>query len=183
MALYDPLGRTIETRQYEGGSNYIAVKVIPFTVLQDGGIPRPASQTSNPYRPYLSEQPIWTTSISDGLGRGLKVITPDNATITTSYSGNTVTVSDQMGKSLETSEKSNTTNPDFVPFGALCDRGYGAVFVFLTRHLRWLHAKGLCTEKETPTARGFLLPESGARKYAATVLCHEQSGQVAQTLF
>jgi len=99
MALYDPLGRTIETRQYEGGANFIAVKVIPFTVLQDVGIWRTASQTSNPYRPYLGEQPIWTTSYSDALGRVGKVKTPDGGTVTSSYSGNTVTVSDQLGKS------------------------------------------------------------------------------------
>lgn len=91
---------------------------------------------------------------------------------------------------IEVSEKTNPSNPAYVPSGIYRDDSwlyaigdYANVFVFLTRHLRWLHAKGLCTEKETPTARGFLLPESGARKYAATVLSHEQSGQMELTLF
>ena len=38
------------------------------------------------------------TSLSDALGRNIKVITPDSAIIKTDYSGNTVTVTDQAGK-------------------------------------------------------------------------------------
>jgi RHS repeat-associated protein len=95
--LYDGLGRTTETRTYEGGTNYIAVKQIPFAVLQDPdtGAWIRSTQSSNPYRPYLGEQPVWTTSFFDALDRVVKLRTPDNAIIRTSYSGNTVTVTDQ----------------------------------------------------------------------------------------
>lgn len=94
--LYDKLGRPIESRQYESGTQYIAVKQIPFVRLQDPdtGVWTSASQSSNPYRPQ-SEQPVWTTSFFDSLGRGIKVQTPDNAIARTAYSGNTVTVTDQ----------------------------------------------------------------------------------------
>ena len=36
QTVYDGLGRTTETRQYEGGTNFIAVRQVPFVVLQDG---------------------------------------------------------------------------------------------------------------------------------------------------
>ncbi len=100
QTLYDKFGRTIETRQYEGGTNYIAVKQIPFVMQQDPDTSAwvRATQSSNPYRPYLSEQPIWTTSFFDALDRIVKVRTPDSAIVRTVYSSNQVTVTDQNGK-------------------------------------------------------------------------------------
>lgn len=97
QTIYDKLGRPIESRQYENGTQYIAVKQIPFVRLQDPdtGVWTSASQSSNPYRPYLSEQPVWTTGFFDSLGRSIKVQTPDNAIVRTAYSSNTVTVTDQ----------------------------------------------------------------------------------------
>lgn len=89
--LYDGLGRTTETRQYESGTNYIAVQT------QYDGLGR-AYKTSNPFRPWQSESVVWTTSVFDAMGRVSSVTTPDNATVATSYSGNTVTVTDQGGK-------------------------------------------------------------------------------------
>lgn len=89
--VYDPLGRTIETRQYIGGGNYIA------TQSQYDALGR-QHNTSNPFRPYLSETPVWTTSVFDELGRTISVTTPDNAVVSTSYSGNSVTVTDQALK-------------------------------------------------------------------------------------
>jgi RHS repeat-associated protein len=89
--LYDGLGRTTETRQYEGGTNYIA------TQQQYDALGR-ASKTSNPFRPWQSESPVWTTTGFDALGRVISVTTPDNAVVSTSYGGNTVTVTDQAGK-------------------------------------------------------------------------------------
>ena len=89
--LYDGLGRTIETRQYESGTNYIAVQT------QYDGLGR-AYKSSNPFRPWQSESAVWTTNVFDGLGRVTSVTTPDNAVVTTSYSGNTVTITDQAGK-------------------------------------------------------------------------------------
>src|SRR5688500_4584701 len=53
--------------------------------------------TSNPFRPQ-SESAIWTTASFDSLGRATTVTTPDNAVVNTTYSGNTVTVTDQAGK-------------------------------------------------------------------------------------
>ncbi|HEX7331728.1 MAG TPA: RHS repeat-associated core domain-containing protein, partial [Pyrinomonadaceae bacterium] len=40
----------------------------------------------------------WTIQAFDALGRVISVTTPDNAVVTTSYSGNSVTVTDQAGK-------------------------------------------------------------------------------------
>jgi RHS repeat-associated protein len=99
--LYDGLGRLTETRAYENTTQYITVKQVPFTVLQDPDTSAwvAASQSSNPYRTYLNESPVWTTIFSDALGRATKVRTPDNAITRTSYSGNTVTGTDQSGKS------------------------------------------------------------------------------------
>ncbi|MBC8028532.1 MAG: RHS repeat-associated core domain-containing protein [Pyrinomonadaceae bacterium] len=56
------------------------------------------SQTSNPFRPSLGETAVYTATAYDLAGRLLTVTTPDNAVVTTSYSGNTVTVQDQAGK-------------------------------------------------------------------------------------
>jgi RHS repeat-associated protein len=89
--LYDGLGRTTETRQYEGGTNYIA------TQQQYDPMGR-AYKTSNPFRPWQSESAVWTTAAFDSLSRVISVTTPDSAVVGTSYSGNTVTVTDQAGK-------------------------------------------------------------------------------------
>ncbi len=89
--LYDGFGRTKETQQYEGGTNFIR------TEQQYDALGR-ASQTSNPYRPYLNETAVWTTTAFDALSRVTSVTTPDSAVVTTSYSGNAVTVADQAGK-------------------------------------------------------------------------------------
>jgi RHS repeat-associated protein len=89
--VYDGLGRTIETRQYEGGTNFIA------TQQQYDALGR-AFKTSNPFRPWQFETAVWTTQLFDALGRIVSVTTPDNAAVSTSYSGNSVTVTDQAGK-------------------------------------------------------------------------------------
>ncbi len=87
--VYDGFGRTIESRQYETGSSYIAINTI-YDVL--GSV----SQVSNPRR---SGDPLWTTTEYDALGRVIRVTTPDGAQVITQYSGNQVTVTDQAGKS------------------------------------------------------------------------------------
>jgi len=91
QVLFDSLGRTIETRQYEDAANYIAVQT------QYDSLGRPF-KVSNPFRPWQSEIAIWTTSGFDALGRVVSVTTPDSAVVTTSYSGNSVTVMDQLGR-------------------------------------------------------------------------------------
>ena len=85
---YDKMGRTTETRQYETSSNYIV------TLQQYDSLGR-AYKSSNPFRPYLNEQPQWTTTSFDDLGRVVQVTTPDNAVVTRSYLGTTTTVTDQ----------------------------------------------------------------------------------------
>src|SRR4030095_13642924 len=57
-----------------------------------------ASQSSNPFRPYLSETAVWTTTFSDALGRAYKVRTPDNSIVRSTYSGNETTVTDPMSR-------------------------------------------------------------------------------------
>jgi len=101
QTLYDLMGRTIETRQYENSTDYIAVRQVPFVIEQDPDTLAwvAAAKSSNAFRPYLGEQALWTTSFSDTLGRTTNVRTPDNAIVRTSYSGNNVTVTDQNAKS------------------------------------------------------------------------------------
>ena len=89
-SFYDGLGRTTEARSYKDGG-YVAVKT-EFDAL---GRPK---RVTNPYRPLLNEPQLWTESFYDSLGRVVKIRTPDNAEVNTSYSGNSVTVTDQAGK-------------------------------------------------------------------------------------
>ena len=91
QVLYDGLGRTKETRQYEGGTNYIATQV-EYDALSR------AFKTSNPFRPWEGQTPVWTTQLFDTLGRVLSVTTPDNAVASTAYSGNQVLVTDPGSK-------------------------------------------------------------------------------------
>lgn len=82
---------------------------------------------------------------------------------------------------IETAEKANPLKPHFVPSGIYrLDNGwmyaignYSRVYLFVTRHLRWLHERHQFKEIETPTSRGFLLPEVIARKYAARILARQ----------
>jgi RHS repeat-associated protein len=89
--IYDGLGRTIETQQFEGGGNCIRVQT------EYDGFGR-AFKTSNPFRTWQNETAVWTTQAFDSLGRVISVTTPDNAAATTVYSGNTATVTDPAGK-------------------------------------------------------------------------------------
>lgn len=91
QTLYDGLGRTTESRKYEIGSNYIATKQTYDALGR-------VYQSSNPFRPYLSETPIWTTTAYDALSRIVSVTTPDGLSLTKSYSGSQTTVTDQAGK-------------------------------------------------------------------------------------
>lgn len=79
---------------------------------------------------------------------------------------------------IECAEKSHPNNFHFVPSGIYrmdnswlyAIGNYRVVYVFLTRHLRWLHEKRCFAKKEIATSKGFLLPEMIAKKYAARVL-------------
>jgi RHS repeat-associated protein len=92
-SVFDPLGRTVETRQYFGGGNYIAVQ------SQYDALGR-LYKTSNPFN--NGETPVWTTTAFDELSRTISVTTPDSAVVSTSYSGNSVTVTDQALKKKKT---------------------------------------------------------------------------------
>jgi len=83
----DGFGRTIESwsRDPQGDDKVATIY---------DGLGR-AYKQSNPFRPSLGETAIYTTTSFDLAGRITSVITPDNAVVTTSYSGNTVTVTDQ----------------------------------------------------------------------------------------
>lgn len=85
---YDGLGRMTETQTFEDGTNYIATQ-------QQYDTSGRVFKTSNPFR---TGTPVWTTTTYDALGRVLTVTTPDNAVVSTSYNGTTVTVTDQAGK-------------------------------------------------------------------------------------
>ena len=63
-SFYDSLGRTTETRSYETGGYIVTAKP------QYDSLSR-VVQTTNPYQPYLNEQPVWTTTFYDNLGRSL----------------------------------------------------------------------------------------------------------------
>jgi len=84
--VYDGLGRTVEKRQYETTSTYIAVK------QTYDGLGR-TSQTSNPFRP--GEAILWSTTLYDELSRVTSVTSPDGASVKTNYNGNRVLVADQ----------------------------------------------------------------------------------------
>jgi RHS repeat-associated protein len=90
VTLYDGMGRLKETQQYESAISYIAQR-------QEYDPQGRQNKTSNPFRP-AQESPLWTTQTFDGLGRSLTVMTPDNAVVSTAYSANTTTVTDQTGK-------------------------------------------------------------------------------------
>ncbi len=97
---YDGLGRTVETRRFENATDYISTLQIPFNVHQESST-SPAkviSKASSPFRPQRGEEPLWSTTITDSLGRIESITTPDNSVVSTTYSGNTVTVTDQGGK-------------------------------------------------------------------------------------
>lgn len=91
--VYDGLGRTIETRQYEGLGIFNAVR------MQYDAFGR-KNKTSNPFA--QSDTPVWTITAFDALGRVTSFTTPDNATVVTAYNGNSVTVTDQAGNVRKT---------------------------------------------------------------------------------
>ena len=89
VTIYDALWRPVETRSYEGPTNYIASQT-QYDIMGR------ANKSSNPFR--LGETVVWTTTAFDALGRVLTVTRPDNAVLMSSYSGNTVTVTDPASK-------------------------------------------------------------------------------------
>lgn len=89
--VYDGLGRTVQTRQYENATQYILSE-------QKYDAAGRASASSNPYRPALGESAVWTKTAYDALGRVTSVTTPDGATVYTLYNGARTLVTDQAGR-------------------------------------------------------------------------------------
>ena len=91
---FDGLGRAVRTFTFEDGG-WIGVET------QYDALGREA-RTSNPYRTTTLNSapasPEWTTFTYDSLSRVTKVKTPDNAEVITTYTGDTVTVTDQSGR-------------------------------------------------------------------------------------
>ncbi|MGH9436537.1 MAG: RHS repeat-associated core domain-containing protein [Terriglobia bacterium] len=87
QALYDGFGRPIENDTFENASQYIA------TTTQYDPLGHVSVKT-NPSRPGDGLN-YPTTYSYDALGRLIQVKTADGATVTTSYSGNQTTVTDQ----------------------------------------------------------------------------------------
>lgn len=95
---FDNIGRLTRSFLHEGGSP--AVFITADTQYDSLGR---VWKVSNPYRTNGSNDPVnpsgnWTTTTYDALGRIKTVTTADNAAVTTTYSGNQVTVQDQAGK-------------------------------------------------------------------------------------
>ena len=94
QTLADGWGRTIETRQYEGPSQYIR----SATSYDELGR---VKQTANPSRVDGSGQAdglaFVTTNTYDSLGRITRTVLPDQSATVTGYLGNRVTVRDAAG--------------------------------------------------------------------------------------
>ncbi len=90
-SFYDGLGRTTETRRYEGSSTYIKTTQTYDAV---GRIKR----SYNPFRTTSDTTYGYAENTYDALGRVTAVATSDGSSVGTSYSGNTVTVTDQASK-------------------------------------------------------------------------------------
>lgn len=86
--LYDGLGRTTETRQFEDGGSYISLR------KQFDGLSRVVIAL-NPYR--ASEPQLQTVYHFDGLGRPTSIDPPDHSTTNYSYFGNKATITDPAG--------------------------------------------------------------------------------------
>ena len=86
----DGFGRTVESWSRDPqGDDEVATIYDPLGRV---------SKQSNPFRPSLSETPVFSMPAYDLMGRVTTVTSPDNAVVTTAYSGNTATVTDQSGK-------------------------------------------------------------------------------------
>ena len=92
----DGFDRPVESWQAEDGLYASSASfTIKVKTIYDG-LGR-VKQVSNPYRP-ATESAIYTATAFDLLGRVVSITTPDNAVVSTSYSGNEVSVTDQAGK-------------------------------------------------------------------------------------
>ena len=88
---YDEFGRNIESRKYNNDSNFTVIKT-EYDAM--GRVAR----TTSPYSPPLNEIEKWTETKYDNLNREIELKAVDGTVVSTSYSGNSVTVTDQAGR-------------------------------------------------------------------------------------
>jgi len=93
---YDGLGRTVETRSYEG-SGWMITSQVTYDAM--GRV----SRSYNPYRSTIDSSYGYSQTSYDALSRVISVTSRDingvsSGTVQTSYSGNQTTVTDQAGK-------------------------------------------------------------------------------------
>jgi YD repeat-containing protein len=138
---FDGLGRATRSFTKVDSAKWSVVDSLHNKVETISGTQRRAEKASNPYFvtalsptiPATGQQ--WTTTTFDALGRVLTVKTPDNATVSTAYSGNTVTVTDQAGKQRksETDALGRLTKVTEAPEVATCEtdgRGCSTLYTF-----------------------------------------------------
>jgi len=94
--ILDGFDRIVTAWQAEDGqhANYASFTIRADTIYDALGR---IKQVSNSYRPG-AENPAYTTTTYDLSSRVLTMRTPDNSVVTTNYSGNEITVTDQAGK-------------------------------------------------------------------------------------
>lgn len=92
IAHLDGLGRNVETHEFLNQHEFTVSK-------QEFDSMSRVVKTCFPYRPDLGEQPLWTSTKYDELGRVTEIKTPDNAKVTKQYWGSSVRVFDQAGRS------------------------------------------------------------------------------------
>jgi RHS repeat-associated protein len=91
--LYDQLGRTTESHQYETSTTYVTIKQKYDSMGR-------VIEVSSPYR--SGGMVLWTTTAYDLMGRVKTVTTPDGAAVKSNYNGNLVMITDQSGRSRRT---------------------------------------------------------------------------------
>jgi YD repeat-containing protein len=92
---YDGFGRPVTASEAEDGNHASFASFTIFSTRSYDGLGR-VIRSSNPFR--SGDPQLFTTTAYDLAGRVVSVTTPDNAVVTTSYSGNETTVTDQAGK-------------------------------------------------------------------------------------
>ena len=159
--LYDGLGRTTENRAYETATDYVTTKQTYDALGR-------TKQTSNPYR--AGQTVVWTTNTYDGLGRTISVKTPDNAVLSTSYSGTTMTVTDQAGKDRQSTTDALGRLTEVIEDPGTGGLGYVTTYVYdVLGNLKTVTQGGQTrtfTYDSLSRLKTALNPESGTTSYS-----------------
>ncbi len=90
--IYDGLGRTVTGERTDPVEGMVTTSTVYDALGR-------VLQVSNPFR--TGDTIYWTTNSYDGIGRILSVTKADNSVATTSYTGNTTTITDEAAKKRE----------------------------------------------------------------------------------